>query len=384
MKHTGKKQTLCAAALSLMLAWPGGVLAQTVTLSGAKTDYAPTVTATETPLASRPVEEGNPLTGEAWMGACKPVMVSYSLHPDAYPLIGAQEADWFFEMPTHQDGSTRGLALFLGEMPEAAGPVHSGRVAMLSLREAFDAGIVCWGVREANDGTSVKKWVQAYRSAYRRQGRYQYPLIDLIDPTHRAHLDAAYEGSITSRARDGHQAMWSLLVNPRRVSEMATEEAALRAYAFSDTGDVGAAQAHKITIVNRAANDETFSYVTAFDYDAPSGLYTYGREDVESVTDGEAMTYANVIVLRTDITWNSSAGAVIPLVGQGACDIFIGGTYQRGTWVRANAAEATEANSLDAPLVFFGENGEELTLRCGKTFVAIVDADMEISVETGA
>ena len=93
MKHTGKKQTLCAAALSLMLAWPGGVLAQTVTLSGAKTDYAPTVTATETPLASRPVEEGNPLTGEAWKGACKPVMVSYSLHPDAYPLIGALEAD---------------------------------------------------------------------------------------------------------------------------------------------------------------------------------------------------------------------------------------------------------------------------------------------------
>ena len=70
MKHTGKKQTLCAAALSLMLAWPGGVLAQNVTLSGAKTDYAPTVTATETPVASRPVEEGNPLTGEAWMGAC--------------------------------------------------------------------------------------------------------------------------------------------------------------------------------------------------------------------------------------------------------------------------------------------------------------------------
>lgn len=165
---------------------------------------------------------------------------------------------------------------------------------------------------------------------------------------------------------------------------MAAEEAALRAYAFSETGDTGSTQAHKITIVNRAAHDGLFSYVTSFDYDAPSGLYTYGREDVESVAGGEAMTYANVIVLRTDITWNSNAGAVIPLVGQGACDIFIGGTHQRGTWVRANEVEATEANSLDAPLVFFGENGEELTLRRGKTFVAIVDAQMEISVETGA
>lgn len=311
-------------------------------------------------------------------------MVSYSLHQQAYPLIGAQAADWFFEMPTHKDGSMRGLALFMSELPEAAGPVHSGRVAMMSLREAFDAGIICWGVREVNNITSVKKWVQEYRPAYRKGGRYQYPLIDLIDPTHQAHFDAAYEETLISRARDGHQPMWSLLVNARMASEMATEEAALRAYPFSDTGDLGSAPAQKITLVHREEKGEAgFSYVTTLDYDADSGLYTYGREGVETVTDGAPMAYANVIVLRTDITWEGTAGAVIPLVGQGTCEIFIGGTHQRGTWVRANQEKATEKNSLDAPLVFFGEDGEELTLRRGRTFVSIVDDAQEVCVETG-
>ena len=379
-----KKQTWCAAALSLLLALPGGAMAQTVTLVGAETDYAATVTAVEVPASPRQTAGENPITGEAWDGPCRPVMVSYSLHQQAYPLIGAQDADWFFEMPTHKDGSMRGLALFMSELPEAAGPVHSGRVAMLSLREAFDAGIVCWGVREVNNITSVKKWIQEYRPAYRKGGRYQYPLVDLIDPTHQAHFDAAYEGTLTSWAKDGHQPMWSLLVNARMASEMATEEAVLRAYAFSDTGDLGSASAQKITLVHRPEKDELFSYVTTLDYDAGSGLYRYGREGVETVTDGAPMAYANVIVLRTNITWEGMDGAVIPLVGQGACEIFIGGTHQRGTWVRASQEQATEKNSLDAPIVFFGEDGEELTLRRGRTFVSIVDNAQEIGVEAGA
>ena len=51
-------------------------------------------------------------------------------------------------------------------------------------------------------------------------------------------------------------------------------------------------------------------------------------------------SFANVIVLRTDVTWynNNNSRPVIQLVGQGTAEIFQNGKYIRGTWVRTHNA----------------------------------------------
>ena len=64
-------------------------------------------------------------------------MTAPATHPAALPHWGAASADLIYEMPIQADGSTRELALFMGDCPDGAGPVRSARVPMCSLREMW-------------------------------------------------------------------------------------------------------------------------------------------------------------------------------------------------------------------------------------------------------
>lgn len=65
----------------------------------------------------------NPITGEAFSGDYRPTLITVDSHPAALPNWGVGSADLIYEMPIQADGSTRQLALFMGEYPaEGAGP----------------------------------------------------------------------------------------------------------------------------------------------------------------------------------------------------------------------------------------------------------------------
>ena len=85
-----------------------------------------------------------------------------------------------------------------------------------------------------------------------------------------------------------------------------------------------------------------------------------------------------MIVLRTDISWASGnpSRPVIRLNGQGVCEIFQNGKYIRGTWVR----DCTETKNLKNRMVFLDENGDELPMQRGKTFIQIVDNGQPVVV----
>ena len=87
-----------------------------------------------------PVIDGiNPLTGETWYDYYYPIAVNIDSHPDALPHWGVASADIIYEMPVQKDGSTRSVALFMGEIPAFAGPIRSGRVPHASVREMWDS-----------------------------------------------------------------------------------------------------------------------------------------------------------------------------------------------------------------------------------------------------
>lgn len=68
------------------------------------------------------VQDGvNPITGEAFSGEYRPTLVSIDAHPAALPHWGVASADLIYEMPIQADGSTRELALFMGDYPDGAG-----------------------------------------------------------------------------------------------------------------------------------------------------------------------------------------------------------------------------------------------------------------------
>ena len=77
-----------------------------------------------------PAQDGiNPLTGESWYGNYYPILVNIDAHPEALPHWGVASADLIYEMPIQADGSTRELALFMGDYPDGAGCTLSSAIA---------------------------------------------------------------------------------------------------------------------------------------------------------------------------------------------------------------------------------------------------------------
>lgn len=359
------------AALALLLALPAGVNAEDVsylTITGKDKDYSTTVTAIQVPVKDNPVIKGeNPLTGEAWEGEYKPVMTTIDTHPEAYPLWGIGSADLMFEMPIQKDGSTRAVALYMSEMPEGSGPVRSARIAAASLREIFDAPLVFYGMRTVTS-TSVKDWWRKYHKEYYTNGKFDYPLIDL--------MQGRYNEGYYQRYKDGHQNPHNVLADVTTIRDMATKESNPVVFLFSDDGLTSGTEVNSITIPYKN------NYVPAYLYDEGTGVYyryNNGEQTVDGLTN-QPVTFSNLILLRTDITWKGNPGAVIPLIGQGVCDIFINGYYQRGTWVRAGSKKADEASSIGERLVFLDENGEELVLKRGSTYISIMDNEQEVQI----
>ena len=131
---------------AVVLAVPSMALAQVQYLELTASDDAYSERATiEVPAGGFPentVEEGvNPITGEGFTGAYQPILTIIDMHPDAQPNWGVSSADLMYEVPIQRDGSTRGLALFLSEVPTAAGPVRSARRSHADLREMWDCGV---------------------------------------------------------------------------------------------------------------------------------------------------------------------------------------------------------------------------------------------------
>lgn len=341
-----------------------------LTLTGKDKDYTTTVNAISLPVKENPVVSGeNPLTGEAWSGTYSPIMTTVDTHPGAYPLWGISSADLFYEMPIQKDGSTRGLALYMGEIPAGSGPIRSARIAAASLREIWDAPFVYQGMRESKL-TSVKDWWKEYRAEFWSSGRFQYPLVDLIQPRY---------NDTNERVADGHQAPHNVQVNLQAVLNSGKYESTPRPFLFSDEGFTSGAEVKSITIPYKETNP---AYVPSYVYSEEEGVY-YRYNNGELCLDGinnREVRVANVIVLRTSITWKGNPGAVIELVGQGTCEIFSNGRYQRGTWVRASSKKAKEDDSIAERMVFLDENGEELTLKRGKTFISIVDNLQEVNI----
>ena len=153
-------------------------------------------------------------------------------------------------------------------------------------------------------------------------------------------------------------------------------------FKFSDTGLDRGVNVSEITINYKTTNPQ---YVSAYKYNAQTGLYDRYRngEPFYDGLTGMSTSFANVIVIRTDVSWfnNNNSRPVIQLVGQGTAEIFQNGKYIRGTWVRSHSdKQADDFKSQASRMVFLDENGEELEMKVGKTFIQIVNNDQSVIV----
>lgn len=96
-----------------------------------------------------------------------------------------------------------------------------------------------------------------------------------------------------------------------------------------------------------------------------------GNDGIESgntldgtLYQGEAITFANVIVQYIGMEWPSGERPYPIVTGTGNADYFMGGKCYSGVWQR---------NELSDRTVFYGEDGQEIALQPGRTMIVMMD-----------
>lgn len=313
-----------------------------------------------------PVISGeSPLTGEPFSGQVQLVLANIDTHPRALPHWGVASADITYELPIQADGSTRSLALFMTDHPDSTGPIRSARVPMASLREMWGGTYCFYGYQGGRDKNNVKEWALANSEAR----RFAHPY----------YLNGMTKNSswFLRSSDENHVAPYNVRLNIGAVLADGPAKANIHPFLFTDEPLARGEDVNGLVISYKATSP---AYVTAYQYNEATGLYDRYRNGAPYIdaNTGESCAYANVIVIRTDVSWasNNPSRPVIRLHGEGVCEIFQSGRYIRGTWAR----ESTETKDLNHRMVFLDENGNELPMQRGKTFIQIVDHEQPVVV----
>ncbi len=306
------------------------------------------------------IEGQSPTTGLPWTGTYMPMLVQIDNDlggvGDRAPW-GAADADIVYESPLHQGGQTRISFLFSDVVPESVGPVRSARLTHAELREEWDAGFLYYGGQE-NGGTDINKVFR--KTGANKKGVLFSGIVSTVKPW-KKYYNRVSELNSPHNVDANVKAMQALIP--------ADFKAPSRPFLFTDelpeTGEI--AKSISIKQTNSA-------YSSSFVYDAEANVYLRsvdGEPYVDKTTQMQ-LVFSNVIIQRTKLTFFEGDGArpVTVNIGSGNADIFVGGRYIPGYWMRTGMNQRT---------VFFDQDGNELKLQRGKTFISIVDRSIAVS-----
>jgi hypothetical protein len=310
---------------------------------------------------ANPEMEGiSPTTGMNWKGVYLPMLVIIDNADGGIGIRapwGASFADIIYETPLHKNGNTLLTFLFSDTVPENVGPIRSARVTHAELREEWDAGFVFYGGQESA-GTNVN---------------------DVFKDTGADKKGILFSGIVgTNKPWKKYYSRVENIVSPHNVnanvlamqSLIPTDfKAPSRPFLFTDElpGEGTLAMSISITQVKP-------EYSSNFVYDPGTNRYSrYVNEQpyVDKETQ-EPLSFSNLIIQRTSVTYYQGfkERPMTVNIGSGNAELFIGGRYIPGYWVRTGMNERT---------VFFDQNGNEIRLQRGKTFISLLDYDTQVT-----
>jgi len=325
--------------------------------------------------ARNPILPGeSPTTGLPWTGVYLPMLVQIS-NPEGSAKVngatvksagignrapwGGQYADVVYEGILYRTGETRISFLFSDSLeegnPTSVGPVRSARIGHVLLREEWQSGFIYAGGprREENDISAMFNELGASDKGI---------LFDLL----------------TNKWND-YRLRVKGLKNPDNLdvnvvglrSMIPTNYAAsARAFLFSDASPYteGYNLAYNINLdwghekwTSHFVYDEGENLYFRYSGDAPYISYASATDRTEE--NATQLSFSNVIIQRVnyEYTNNSKIMPVMQSVGKGNADIFIGGRYIPGYWQR---------DTTDGPTIYYDDQGNEVQLTRGKTFIA--------------
>ena len=282
----------------------------------------------------------------------RPIAVMINNVKDALPQYGVGQADVIFELPVEGD-LTRLMALYADytQVPDICS-VRSCRYYYPAIAKGFDAFYVHWGM-----DPSVNSYVSSLK-------------MDRYDGT--ANTGGLF-GRDTERKKAGYATEHTGYFKGTQFATVA-QESKVRldlldakkgtAFNFCEKGAVTTPAGENCNAVNikfGAAN-------VKLTYDAEKKLYNKefnGQAHVDGKT-GEQLAFTNVFVLETSISVRDEVGhKKLDWAGSSNSKGYYisNGVVQTIRWSKANGSE-------DSYLKFYDENGQELVINRGKSYIA--------------
>jgi hypothetical protein len=313
----------------------------------------------------------NPLTGEVTeedLSNNRPIAVMLNNIRQALPQHGNSQADILYEVP-EEGGITRIMALYqditnVGTL----GSIRSTRPYYVRLAIGEDAILVHAGGSGA-----------AYRQIQEYMEMYDMVDIDYLSNGTRAAPEIFYRDS--SRLEAGYANEHTLFTTSDSIQQYLEEHSD----EISLTHRESYWNSHHFVEDATPANgldaetiDVTFSGYkgTTFTYDEESGKYLVGEFGSAYVdgTTGNQVSVENVIVVQTTIEQMNDAKnhVAVYLTGSGTGYFACNGKYEKVTWLKKKAKHGYR---------FFDEEGNEISLGVGKSYICIVDKSRDITVD---
>ena len=296
-----------------------------------------------------------------------PILVNVDNYNMARDQWGIKYADIIYEMPIHAQYETRLVCLFTHDHPTEVGPVRSGRILHLDLRDEWDSAWVFYGVQRF-EGSNVNVEI-SQRGMPRREGTI------LFDGT-----NGAKKWTPAFKDTNYHVAPHDHSVDLTKIAELVVEsghEFHERPFLFTDEKPEIGVDATKVAVIANKG-EGSYSSDAYYEYDADTNKYMrttatgtyvdYHEKDVQ-------LGFENLIIQRTTLKFYSGAAnrpKLPDVVGQGNADIFMGGKYIAGYWVRT---------AQDQRTIFFDSEGNELQLQRGHTWITVTTNQTKVSYE---
>ncbi|HPF88039.1 MAG TPA: DUF3048 C-terminal domain-containing protein [Candidatus Limiplasma sp.] len=333
----------------------------------------------------------SPVTGLPWEGRYMPVLVQignsvsnatvngYAVQATGIAKRtpwGIQYADIIYEEIIHRGGYTRFTMLFSdcfaqGEPAGGVGPVRSCRIGPVLLRESWQGALVYGG---------------GFLGSFRQPDG---AIAQLFSQTGTEELGILFNIRSTEYYTLGYhiknvKAPSNYSVDLLAVYDLIPETYSAAPHPFLFGTDTYTADTYPTASI--ISLDWGYKYnISHFIYNEDSNTYTrycgagikpkkwvefasFSTAEDRSDEHKQALDFTNVIIQRVEYVYeNDSANKpVVQSIGQGSADIFINGRYIAGYWV---------CSSLDGPTVYYDDQGNELCLNRGKTYIAHFPAE---------
>ena len=305
---------------------------------------SPTVSPTPLPTPTPVFDPAISLTsGRKTDKPYKPVCVMIENMPQARPQTGIGQADIVYEMYVENCSMTRFMCVFNDVLPKNVGPVRSARVYYVDIADEYKGAFVFFGgsmYGEADIYKRLKKSTfEAVINGITGPGGKYFWRIKQRSVPHNVYTNLVTISNLMKAA-----------LPPQRHFEFDANAVY--------TGD-------DINTINLVYTKQTVNDTYIYDPVKKNyKRYIANKPMMDDLTKTQ-VAVTNVIVQHTKLSFsNDFKGHIaIRLIGKGNAEIFIAGKLIKATW---------EKTATTSPTRYFDENGSDIKLLPGNTWVQVV------------